>query len=135
MKMTIDELLQKPYWIIDIFPEQVPADSPGQFFAIEKYYLEKERIRAIKQKHINLILKLNCYRSISIDEDPVIDPDPEYIDAEMRRRYLYIFIDDAMILSEPDDTHMTVFNPDEKLLELIKTIAAGEGLFVWKPPL
>ena len=133
--MTIDELLQKPYWIIDIFPEQVPADSPGQFFAIEKYYLEKERIRAIKQKHINLILKLNCYRSISIDEDPVIDPDPEYIDAEMRRRYLYIFIDDAMILSEPDDTHMTVFNPDEKLLELIKTIAAGEGLFVWKPPL
>ena len=135
MKMTIDELLQKPYWIIDIFPEQVPADSPGQFFAIEKYYLEKERIRAIKQKHINLILKLNCYRSISIDEDPVIDPDPEYIDAEMRRRYLYVFIGDAMILSEPDDTHMTVFNPDEKLLELIKTIAAGEGLFVWQPPL
>ena len=133
--MTIDELLQKPYWIIDIFPEQVPADSPGQFFAIEKYYLEKERIRAIKQKHINLILKLNCYRSISIDEDPVIDSDPEYIDAEMRRRYLYVIIGDAMILSEPDDTHMTVFNPDEKLLELIKTIAAGEGLFVWQPPL
>ena len=135
MKMTIDELLQKPYWIIDIFPEQVPADSPGQFFAIEKYYLEKERIRAIKQKHINLILKLNCYRSISIDEDSVIDSDPEYIDAEMRRRYLYVIIGDAMILSEPDDTHMTVFNPDEKLLELIKTIAAGEGLFVWQPPL
>lgn len=135
MKMTIDELLQKPYWIIDIFPEQVPADSPGQFFAIEKYYLEKERIRAIKQKHINLILKLNCYRSISIDEDSVIDSDPEYIDAEMRRRYLYVFIGDAMILSEPDDTHMTVFNPDEKLLELIKAIAAGEGLFVWQPPL
>ena len=133
--MTIDELLQKPYWIIDIFPEQVPADSPGQFFAIEKYYLEKERIRAIKQKHINLILKLNCYRSISIDEDSVIDSDPEYIDAEMRRRYLYVFIDDAMILSEPEDTHMTVFNPDEKLLELIKAIAAGEGLFVWQPPL
>ena len=135
MKMTIDEMLQKPYWIIDIFPEQVPADSPGQYFAIEKYYLEKKRIRTIKQKHINLILKLNCYRSISIDEDPAIDPDPEYIDAEMRRRYLYVFIDDAMILSEPDDTHMTVFNPDEKLLELIKAIAAGEGLFVWQPPL
>ncbi len=135
MNMTIDELLQKPYWVIDIFPEQVPAESSGQFFAIEKYYLEEKRIRAIKQKHINLILKLNCYRSISIDEDPAIDPDPEYIDAEMRRRYLYIIIGDTMILSEPDDTHMTVFNPDEKLLELIKTIAAGEGLFVWQPPL
>ena len=39
-----------------------------------------------------------------------------------------------MILSEPDDTHMTVFNADEKLLELIRVIASGEGLFVWSPP-
>ena len=41
---------------------------------------------------------------------------------------------EAMILSEPDDTHMTVFNADEKLLELIRVIASGEGLFVWSPP-
>ena len=38
-----------------------------------------------------------------------------------------------MILSEPDDTHLTVFNPDSQLLEMIRQIAPGEGLFVWKP--
>ena len=38
-----------------------------------------------------------------------------------------------MILSEPDDTHLTVFNPDTQLLELIRQIASSEGLFVWKP--
>ena len=38
-----------------------------------------------------------------------------------------------MILSEPDDTHMTVFNPDPELLALIKELAAGEGLYVWQP--
>jgi len=27
-----------------------------------------------------------------------------------------------MILSEPDDTHMTLFNPDEKLPEMVKTL-------------
>ena len=37
-----------------------------------------------------------------------------------------------MILSEPDDAHLTVFNPDKKLLELIKEISSSEGLFVWK---
>jgi hypothetical protein len=37
---------------------------------------------------------------------------------------------DSMILSEPDDTHMTLFNPDDELLELVKLIASGEGLFV-----
>lgn len=130
--MTIDELLQKPSWVIDIFPEQVPADSPGQFFAVEKYFLEKERFAEIKQKHINIILKLSCYRCLSIEGETPGNLPPEKIAGEMRSRCLFIMADDSMILSEPDDTHMTVFNPDEKLLELIKSIAAGEGLFVWK---
>ena len=39
MKKTIDELLQCSYWIIDILPSQVPKDSPGQYFAVEDYFL------------------------------------------------------------------------------------------------
>ena len=133
MKKTIDELFQSPYRIIDIFPEQVPVGSPGQFFAVEKYFLEPDRLAEIKQKHINLILKLNCYRQISIDEGKTYDPAPAYLAEEMRKSQLCILIDDAMIISEPDDTHMTIFNAEEKLLDLVKAIAAGEGLFVWKP--
>ena len=133
MKKTIDELLQSPYWIIDILPKQVPKDSPGQYFAVEDYYLKDDQLSEIKRKHINVILKLNCYRDISIDEGPEINPSPERIAKEMRRRYLYLMTGESMILSEPDDTHMTVFNPDPQLLGLIRVIASGEGLFVWKP--
>ena len=50
----------------------------------------------------------------------------------MKKRYLYLMIGESMILSEPDDTHMTLFNPDERLLDLVKTLSAAEGLFVWK---
>ena len=130
---TIDELLQSPYWIIDILPAQVPKDSPGQYFAVEDYFLQDRQLEEIKQKHINLVLKLNCYIDIFIDEELSINPSPEHIAQEMRKRFLYIMIGESMILSEPDDTHMTVFNPDPQLLELIKAIAAGEGLYVWKP--
>ena len=133
MKRTIDELLETPYWVIDILPQQVPKDSPGQYFAVERYYLAEAQLAAIKQKHINVILKLNCYRDLSLNDDPAVNPPPEQIAEEMRRRHLCIMVDDAMILSEPDDTHMTVFNPDEELLKLIQTISAGEGLFVWQP--
>ena len=131
--MMIDELLQKPYWIIDIFPEQVPADSPGQFFAVEKYFLAAEQLADIKRKHINLVIKLNCYRRISINEEKEYNPPPERIAEEMKSKYVYLMLDDSMILSEPDDTHMTVFNPDEETLKLIRTLAAGEGLYVWQP--
>ena len=133
MKKTIEELLQCPYWIIDILPAQVPSDSPGQYFAVEKYFLQGGRIKEIKQKHIDLILKLNCYRDISIGDETVINPSPDHIADEMKKRYLYIITGESMILSEPDDTHLTVFNPDSELLELIGQIASGEGLFVWKP--
>ena len=62
----IEELLETPYWIIDILPKQVPKDSPGQYFAIEGFFL-KEQLTEIKKKHIGVILKLNCYVDISID--------------------------------------------------------------------
>lgn len=132
--MTVDELLQMPYWIIDILPAQVPRDAAGQYFAVERWFLQPERLSEIKEKHLRVILKLNCYRSISIDENRTFNPPPEQLAEEMRRRYLPIMTGESMILSEPDDTHMTVFNPDRELLDLIKTLAAGEGLYVWQPP-
>ena len=132
MKKTIEQLLQTPYWIIDILPKQVQIEDSGQYFKVEKYFLNRKQFEEIKQKHINVILKLNCYKDISIDEEEKINPSPERIDKEMKERYLFIMIGESMILSEPDDTHMTMFNPDEELLNLVKEIADKEGLFVWK---
>ena len=133
MKKTVEELLQSPYWIIDILPSQVPAGSSGQYFAVEKYFLQGDRIEEIKQKHINLILKLNFYRDISIDDETAVNTLPKHIADEMKKRHLFIMIGESMILSEPDDTHLTVFNPEPQLLELIRQLASGEGLFVWQP--
>lgn len=127
----IEELLNTPYWIIDILPYQVPKDSPGQYFAIEDYFLKKQ-IAYIKQKHINVILKLNCYRDIMIEDE--LNPAPGKTAEIMNNHYVYIRTRDSMILSEPDDTHLTLFNPDETLLELMRTLASREGLYVWQPP-
>lgn len=126
----IEELLNKPYWIVDILPKQVPKDSPGQYFTIEDYFL-KGQLAEIKQKHINVILKLNCYLDLSLDGE--LNPSPDRTAAIMMEKYVYIMISESMILSEPDDTHLTIFNPDESLLELVRPIALSEGMFVWKP--
>ena len=128
--ISIEDLLDKPYWIIDILPKQVSEGNPGQYFAIEDYLL-RERLKEIKQRHINVILKLNCYMDITIDGE--VDPSPEQINKIMSERYVYIMIGDSMILSESDDTHMTLFDPDEELLDLVRQLSASEGLFVWKP--
>ena len=131
MSRTIEELLYAPYWIIDILPKQVPEGSAGQYFAIEKY-LRETQLSDIKKKHVNLILKLNCYRDISLDEDKEINISPEKIADAIYKRYVNIMVDDAMIVSEPEDTYLTIYNPDEDLLTLIRELASGEGMFVWK---
>ena len=133
MKRTVEELLRSPYWILDILPEQVPEDSPGQYFAVEAYYLREPRLTAVKQKHIGLILKLNCYRDLSLGEDMPPNPPPEEIAEALRSRYLCVLLEGSMIVSHPDETYLTVYAPDEELLELLRTLAAGEGLYLWQP--
>ena len=134
MSKPIEELLNSPYWIIDILPKQVPAGSAGQYFAIEKY-LRETQLSDIKKKHVNLILKLNCYRDISLDEDKEVNISPEQIADAIYKRYVNIMVDDAMIVSEPEDTYLTIYNPDEALLTLMRELASGEGMFVWKSEL
>lgn len=131
MSKTIEELLNTPYWIIDVLPKQVPAGSAGQYFAIEKY-LRETQLSDIKKKHVNLILKLNCYRDISLHEDKEVNISPEQIAEAIHKRYVNIMVDDAMIVSEPEDTYLTIYNPDEDLLTLMRELASGEGMFVWK---
>jgi hypothetical protein len=127
--MNPDEIMDKPYWIIDILPGRVPENSPGQYFRIEKYWMENQ-MAEIRQKKFSLILKLNCYMQISIDGET--NPSPEKIRNRIKETGVSVRIGDAMIVSEKDDTYMTLFNPDKPLLAMIRKIASGEGLFVWK---
>ena len=133
MRKTIEELLETPYWIVDVLPEQVKADNPGQYFAIERYYREKPRITEIKTRHADLVLKLNCYRDILLDEEKERNPAPERIAETVLTRRVCLRTGDALIVSEPDELYLTVYDPDEELLRLLEKLCVGEGLHLWQP--
>ena len=128
----IEALVEQHYWVIDILPRQVPENSQGQYFEIERYYLAEPQLSGIKQKHIDLVLKLNCYRDLSLDAETAMNPPPEWIAAAIQERHTCLLIDDALLVSEPDSTSLTLYNPDESLLSMIKALAVGEGLYVWQ---
>ena len=129
----IEILLEKPYWVIDILPEQVPAGSSGQYFAVEQAFLSEPRRLELLRKRADLLLKLNCYRDFCVDGEEM-NPAPAKLALAVETRYLTILVDDALIVSDPQDTYITVYNPEDRLLELLRALAAGEGLFVWQPP-
>ena len=131
----IEELLQKPFWVIDILPEQVKENSPGQYFEVERFYLKDKDLR---RKQLNVLLKLNCYYDfiVVLDEGEVLrNPSPDMMEKLVGKIYMSVQIEESLIVADPADTHMTLYNASGRLLELVKTIAAGEGMFVWQPPL
>lgn len=144
--MDIDELIEKPYWIVDILLEQVAKNSDGQYFAIEQYYLSEPQSLELRRKYSNLFLKLNCYFDILVLDDSAEDsecgelnPDPNklvnYFVGEYAKNSVRFLIrnENTLIVSNQDDTYMTVYNPTERSLALIRTLAAAEGLYVWRP--
>ena len=143
MIMTIEEYLNKPYWVIDILPKQVPSDRKGQYFEIEKYFREHHQIDNIYRKFTNILLKLNCYEDIDVSHDGdewMTNPAPHELDAALlkcmaEKQMLYIILKsaDILITISGDDTYMTVYNPTEESKELIDSLAVSEGLFMWKP--
>ena len=141
--MTIEEYLNKPYWVIDILPKQVPADSRGQYFKFEEYYLEHPQIDDIYRKFTNILLKLNCYEDIDVSHDGdewMTNPAPHELEtallgsmADKQLFYIILKSADVLITVSGDDTYMTVYNPTEEVLEIIGSLAGSEGLFVWQP--
>ena len=140
MMVDIEELLSKPYWIVDILPKQVPANSGGQYFTIEKYFLKSPHVDAIYRKFAGVLLKLNCYVDLAVfkveDESWMENPAPDDLERlVLERRPLIVVLKQSqtMLSITGDDHNMTLYGADEETLQLISSIASAEGLSVWKP--
>jgi len=137
-------LLEGPCWIVDILPEQVPADADGQYFAVERYFRQPERIIPLRRRYAEILLRLNCYFDMSVSFDTCgsweTNPDPESFADRVANLSGNDFLravfaeQNAMIDYDHNDTYMTVYDPQSALLEKIRAFAAAEGLFLWSPP-
>lgn len=142
--MSIDDLVNQPYYIMDILPMQVPADGGGQYFKVEQYYLND--MGRLSRMYADVLLKLNCYHDLGFSHDAEhwqVNPEPEKmvrmvgacLSEEPTEACLYVLLaDGTMLLTlQRDTTHMTLYNPADEHLKLLRLLAAAEGLFVWQP--
>jgi hypothetical protein len=138
-----EELPEGPYSIVDILPEQVPQGAAGRYFAVERFYLKPERLRALRRRFAGIILRLNCYYDMTVSfdggENREANPDPEMFAQRLAdmsgNGFLRVVFEAqrAMIDIGPDDTYMTVYDPASRLADKLEPLARSEGLFVWSP--
>ena len=137
----INRLLEKPCFIIDFLPRQVPENCDGQFFEVEHYLLNNYERYGLKDKYVRIILKLMCYYRVSVYwgewiEQPTSEKVAEIIDEIMRNHSGWmdvLFPDkDALLQFEWDCMNLSIYNPDDEMRELLEQIAWSEGMFFRK---
>ena len=142
-----EELFEKPYWLIDFLPRQAPGGGTGRFFAAERFFTERSRLRELYDRFSRVVIKLGCYCGIRVSRPAadawVDDPEPEQLAqwfmlcASQKRSADHIEIltaeDSAMLTLSRGDLYMTLHSPSEELIGLLGPLAASEGLFLRQP--
>ena len=135
----IDRYLEQDYWIIDTFPMQVPTTHANQYFKAEKYFLNHQHFDDLYKKFAHILIKLSCYEELKLillTDECIVHPDPVTIErlvVDQRRFFVVMESVDSMIGVSGEDTYLTLYHPNDELLELVRCLATAEGLFVWKP--
>ncbi len=137
---AVERLLQEPYHVIDFLPAQVPADSVGQYFAVEAFYREPPRRKQLYRKFADLLLGLNCYCGLTVTDGKEwrtdVSPAELYAMVENcpENGFLNVLTgsEDSLITLYGGDLYMTLYRASDKLLELTEKLACVQGLFVRK---
>ncbi len=137
----IGEMLEAPYWILDILPERVKEDAAGQYFRVDRYFRQKERRSILHRRQAELLLRLNCYWDMTVSFDFCktweINPDPESFAAKMTetdRGFLRVLWVQEGIMMDIDflDSWMTIYCRDGKFPALLEKFADASGFFLWQ---
>ena len=137
----IEHLIDGPYWVADILPKRVPAGKPDRYFDVEKYFLQKDRIREIYRRYAEILIRLNCYYSMAVSfdcgESWEEDPEPavfvqKVLEAPQTAQLRVLFpAQNAMIDLDVGYTDLAVYDPDSNILDLLRPMLLAEGLFLW----
>lgn len=136
----IDDLLEKPYYLIDFLPKRVPENANGHFFDVEYYLQSSAKHYEFKNKCVNIILKLMCYyRASVLYEKWNNSPKPKDIDAavmeivERNSGTLNILFteEDVLLVLDGNCLSLTIYNLSDNMKSIVEKIVLSEGFFLW----
>lgn len=135
----IDKLLEQQCYVVDWLPIVGPRDSDGQYWEVEEFFLthRKDELFGI---FAEIMLKSNCYFDFSIfkceSEEKIFNPPPEKLyeiitSCATEGTYLSLLIEkeDSLICMSHDDLCFTLYNPSEKVKQVVESLSVSSGLY------
>ena len=139
-----ENLLARPYRIIDVLPARTPDNFSAAYSALEKRLFRDPEKDMPYERFFGLMIKLACFCDIAVGlpegggwakpEEPDLLYDAFAELAETRRSGLHFLLDGGKLLMTLDagDLYMTVYGSSPRVLRRIRQLARSEGMFVWR---
>lgn len=135
----IDQLINMPYYMIDLLPKRVQKKNREQFLAIEEYFHKEKQLKKYCGKIVSVLLKLNCYYNFEVGSGNKWkkNPKPEKLEKTVqkcimgKKDYIHIFVGsrETLVFINGDDLYLSIYNPDKKMQKMLNRLAKAEGLF------
>lgn len=135
----VEELLEAEYWLLDVLPEQVPADAGGSYFAVEELLRSGQHRKEFADRFARTILRMLCYWDAEVWCGEWLASSPAEVEGLVRSLMekqtgtmdLFFPEEDALLLLNGDDLYMTVYHPSEEMRTRMSALASSEGLY-WR---
>ena len=141
----LEELLQTPCYSIDFLPQPIPPAALSQFRTIQHHLLNSEKRQEIKNRIVNILLKLLCFLTaitlwdgwkeqfsplyIFFSIEQAVDTVMENLSGSL---YLLFWQEESLLVFEWDALSLSLYHPSQQLLDLAQTIARSEGFFLYQ---
>ena len=143
MKYDVEPLFEAPYWLIDIFPAQVPPERAEEYLRVERSYLNSAKLDELYARFSAILAVVSGrYQAMLFtlpEESETEYPNSGQIFAEVRRHarrgavQLYLTEENALLTLNAEDLYMTVYQPSERLQAFLKETVAAAGLYFRQP--
>ena len=137
----IEELMEKPYGLIDIYPITISKEKRDAYFEIERYFNQSLECQRFANKITRIILKALCYLDMEVCvnnrwlKEIKATELAMYIQSVLiaKSGYMNLLLtkENTLIHISSGDLYVTVYNPNEQVEHIFQMLVQSEGLF-WR---
>ena len=137
----IEELMEKPYGLIDIYPITIPEEKRDAYFEVERYFNQSLECQRFANKITRIILKALCYLDMEVCvnnrwlKEIKATELAMYIQSVLiaKSGYMNLLLtkENTLIHISSGDLYVTVYNPNEQVEHIFQMLVQSEGLF-WR---
>ncbi len=139
LDIMVERLLENDYWIIDIFPEQIPEDRQKEYSKLTERYFEKSELAKLHRQYADIMAEISGkYHTAMLclpEDEWIVSPDENAVrDAVVRhteRGCVHLLVPQAqtLISLQSEDLYITVYDPSDEILTLLKQTVPQKGFY------